>query len=1352
MNIFYENNILFIIFFNFIIKILNFYFEVKIDLMKFIIFLILFFTFILSTLSQKKAKIIYNNFTETYTIEANKSLELEIIKDKTFIEIDLYPISGKPKLFKYFCKSYNCTVDKSNYLQLHYQNLLQDTIRVGKQYITYIFPEEVPSQEIEDTLLVVSYCFGEAKCEFYLSGKKKTNSIILNPNLKLFAGQMGLENNYKITQINKDIEIKVTFIYGSGNIKTSNNNQIILKGNSLIISDYLEKENSILLSSPSNLYFFEYKILENENDSNYEIIYNNLVVSEEIQENIIKTINFIKEDFDISEEENSKTLISIKAQNCELTIKNTTDNKEINTSFYSEINYQKNVNFTISINKENKTFGNNFCLYQIYSMDLNKEPYILLSENVPMTLQFDNFNSFTAQMAITYIPKLSFSYILKVEPEENSIYEIFISIQTKRFKYTIIYKKDIQLKNHIQKYCEPSMICIINALIINKKNDTNSKITLNFKAFSKTPFFVSKNILMTETFKENLYLYTDINEKDNIEFFPLLSYYWGKIKASIIVKKDFEKQSSYPITFIETDLNLNEESNSLIISNNNKCIEGCFVFFNFVSFDIKSIIKGIFYFRSFNNYIKIKENEDVVGFINDDSIIIYKLNIIYDIKRFIFNIQTKGVKFCINYNNSDNKFIFPNGLENFEYKLEEGSFLNQEITVKIQRYLDGKFIFKIIPQFTKNENIFPISEFRKISCEKNQLNNKQCYFYFHSINNILGNVILSVSEEKNLTEKILGYSFLKLENNDQSLKNILENITDYNYIENISTYIPYLSYISDEENWIFFVKVTLLNTYLNNPIRLYLGKVIPDIEDIEINLNQEITLSIVPEENEKNINIQNLMKNNNNSDYKYQIVSRFGFGKLISDSIQKILNGIFFFNPKMKEKKFKISSFNTQIFLFTIILTKENNMSIFDNITFGYQNTFFLEKYIFPYKFIIDKEDINSFTINFKIKNPNFSDNLNLNLSYFNYSSYLCEKNKDNNINILSKLNIDIFELENILIISSLQNNISSPKGNYIMIELNKSEKSSELFNKLSSIEFNIISYSNDKNYIYFPKGSYYYGVMNNENNKTELLLYDLKAFEFATCSENLFNLTFKFKNNTKYIYNKDTKNELFGKYLYQSENKETDIYLEITNLNQTNELNYYTLKSGIEKNDFIFLKGQDVNVSYLNGKLELKYSNIEKKKEKFNFNEKYFLRINSSSLLSNHSICYQHKYSIQKIENFQNYKSNFEANKLIGSSIVAFFYDNNIEEMLISYNINEYHLEEKIFIYVFIIIFCLFALIVLGFFYYLFSKVKEMEQNSEELEEISNLKGTDVSSSFISEISFNINNLNNPKVNASDL
>ncbi len=37
-------------------------------------------------------------------------------------------------------------------------------------------------------------------------------------------------------------------------------------------------------------------------------------------------------------------------------------------------------------------------------MDLDDEPYILLSENVPMTLEFkENISSFTSQMAIIYM-------------------------------------------------------------------------------------------------------------------------------------------------------------------------------------------------------------------------------------------------------------------------------------------------------------------------------------------------------------------------------------------------------------------------------------------------------------------------------------------------------------------------------------------------------------------------------------------------------------------------------------------------------------------------------------------------------------------------------------------------------------------------------------------------------------------------------------------------------------------------------------------------------------------------------------------------------------------------------------
>ncbi len=161
----------------------------------FIYTIILQFFFILPFTNQRKPKITYNNFTNLLTINPGEAIEYEIVKDPNYIEIDLYPISGKPVLFKYLCKTIDCTIKSSNYLELHYQNLLKDSIRVGKQYITYIFPEEIPSQEIDDTLLVVSYCSGNKTCSFYFSGIKSFTQFVLNKNTKLISGQMGIVNN-----------------------------------------------------------------------------------------------------------------------------------------------------------------------------------------------------------------------------------------------------------------------------------------------------------------------------------------------------------------------------------------------------------------------------------------------------------------------------------------------------------------------------------------------------------------------------------------------------------------------------------------------------------------------------------------------------------------------------------------------------------------------------------------------------------------------------------------------------------------------------------------------------------------------------------------------------------------------------------------------------------------------------------------------------------------------------------------------------------------------------------------------------------------------------------------------------
>ena len=242
------------------------------------------------------------------------------------MEIDLYPISGKPVLFKYLCKTIDCIIKSSNYLELHYQNLLHDSIRVRKQYITYIL-EEITSQEIDDTLFVVSYCSGNKTCSFYFSGIKSFTPIVLNKNTKLISGQMGITNNYKIQNIkNETLEYKFTFIYGSGNIQLSDHISY-LKGNSFIITKQNDKDKNeeiinddnnefrAFLLSSSNLYFFEYKVIDNET---YNEMYNNLVVSEEINENEIKKIKFIKEDFKInSNNNNTLTLISFKSQNCE---------------------------------------------------------------------------------------------------------------------------------------------------------------------------------------------------------------------------------------------------------------------------------------------------------------------------------------------------------------------------------------------------------------------------------------------------------------------------------------------------------------------------------------------------------------------------------------------------------------------------------------------------------------------------------------------------------------------------------------------------------------------------------------------------------------------------------------------------------------------------------------------------------------------------------------------------------------------------------------------------------------------------------------------------------------------------
>ena len=457
---------------------------------------------------------------------------------------------------------------------------------------------------------------------------------------------------------------------------------------------------------------------------------------------------------------------------------------------------------------------------------------------------------------------------------------------------------------------------------------------------------------------------------------------------------------------------------------------------------------------------------------------------------------------------------------------------------------------------------------------------------------------------------------------------------------------------------------------------------------------------------------QNILESNN---YKYEINSRYGFGKFVLNNIQRIINGYFVLNPE-NNQEFYISTINNQIFIFTIKLVIDDNLQNIDNIMLNSQNTFIISNYQFPIKFYIDVKNSSSYNINLKIKNPDIGTDLFIYLQNFTYESYICEK-KNNNYNKISKLNITYFELEAYLIISLFKTQKLNLNEKYILIEINEKEYTFTYLKNLSYIEFDILGYNTEKNYNYLSKAVYFYGALNEKNQKTEYLLPDVKTFEFATCSNNIFNLTFKFQNKTTYNYYNDTKNEHYGKLLY--EQNENDVFIEIENLNETNELVYYTLKCGIEKDVFYFPEGSNVNRTYSNKKFEIKYSNIEKKNVNFNFNERYFLRINASSLLSNHSICYQKKYSIEEIKNIKNFDVNIETDDIIGYSVVAFFYDDNVEEMYISYDIDDYKYEKPKFIILIIIILVSFGLIIFIVFVYLFSKVKQMEQNIEELEDI---------------------------------
>ena len=363
---------------------------------------------------------------------------------------------------------------------------------------------------------------------------------------------------------------------------------------------------------------------------------------------------------------------------------------------------------------------------------------------------------------------------------------------------------------------------------------------------------------------------------------------------------------------------MDEFSNSIIFNPNLSinCTEGCYLFFQLGSLDSNTILKGNFYLRTLNQIIKIKENEDIVGYINENTEkIIYSLNMNYNVSKFIFNIQSKGIEFLIEYENSKNDFIIPNNnTENFIFY---GNFYNKKINITIKLFdtkiSNKQFYFKIIPQFINDKDILPVSEFRTTACDK--IGVKICYFYYHSLND--NDIIsFSASEDFNLTNKVLSFNTLDIGNNDISLEEIQNKVLTKKQNQTDSSMKPIFQ-ISISSEVIILIEINLIGNVLSNPIKLYLSKIInTNIEfPIIMNLNQEMIFGIEMKNKEKvkiDFTYKNILESKN---YKYEINSRYGFGKFVLNNIQRIINGYFVLNPE-NNKEFYISSINNHFYIY----------------------------------------------------------------------------------------------------------------------------------------------------------------------------------------------------------------------------------------------------------------------------------------------------------------------------------------------------------------------------------------------------------------------------------------------------
>ena len=1278
------------------------------------------------------------NITNSY----NASLfEVDINQNEKSIEIDLIQIKGNSYLHKYICKK-DCSINKDNYLNLHYNKQILDPYTINNQQTIFIFQDEFFDDENEGKLLIAVYCDDTINCEYYIGTHNEKSNILIPENYFCFH----LINNnltylFNENKENSKIYIKVMGLFGKFTINFENEDydkDVIINGNFLTFetnnlkNDILKMNITRFDSSENPVLFFVYY---SYNKSESDLMINNVIFSQHLFGNNETNIIF---------NYNQRISVSFESKNCKIEIndgsnKNITNyfNKEYSTKTFSNISFKINIYTNTSLNENNE---NNLCFIQGYStlLDNNIDNILIINENIQSKILLEEKNrKLSKYLILIPIPYNDFNnitgYAFKIELEPNSNISLTLSIRNKNIKYSLLYSRVIKLDTLILKYCEKNDLCFIKVEIENKKNE-NKEIKIKMITKNELTYLEENKIITDRLEGPNLIFYKKISPNENglitastVNISPIFYIYFIPIN-------NFYNSNNYPFNF-ENPIFENTKTNkeNLILkfnSNEKKCNEGCIIFIKTNSTPIEPFINV--YYKKNNNYIYIKEFTDIIGNLNFnendiDDIFILK-NYSYLTKRFtlVFDSINEKIKIEDITKNKNPSFTMnwyiSNG-KNFTNIKSKEYLMNRTLKITVSKInkntiSNRPYIFKIIPQKFDVDLMYITSFTNEICLPEilDKINYYQCNFFYHPIEgSFLKKFIISAFEEGYGYKKIIKINILY--NNDFGRKDFdlfqrLDSILS-GQISSSSSIEPYFIHeLKDDEklneNIYLFIKIvgTMQTNIFYNYLYFSTNIENDKIENI-YNFEQNYFLY-------DKLNFTNQIDESDKNQIFHIQISNHGKRIIFQDNndINKLIDGNFILTlTNIKEINFQILYCDEKEALVNVKIWKNNINNKYENLPFNKENKILLFNTSLPITFTIKLDYTFEFNVNVKLKNvyENYNDIENkVKIIDFLIESYLI---KENNQKTNESLSIQKLELENMFIITSSYT--KNETYTHLLIILNKNPTKK----KVNKLEIDISSYTINRNRYYLQEKSYYYGSMNTSiNNSTILFLRPILGkpitIEFSSCSKVMYSIRI-YKGYSIYVKReiKTLKENLInGKLNFDIEidiDDLPDLKIEIRALNKINELAYYVIKYRFG-NPLNFNIDRQLNLKIEELNLTLDWGGISSQDINIMIKPIFFVRINYIELIDFDTICFQTKNNIEEIVESNRYILNNIDKENYYSSVIAYFIYNDNEEVLLSFDNNHINYEMKGKVIWFTIIVIYFSVFFIFSGYYFYKNIKE--------------------------------------------